>query len=118
MWKIDSDVDAIILESVGQRAKEYEYREAESRALKASGYTADAGPYLLSLINANGIGKQVAADIVIEQADAWLGALIAMSNQRLAAKVGVRSGSVESTMAAWSGFVAQLRSALGLRAIT
>lgn len=114
--QIDADVDAIYTAAIGNRGPEYEAAEFEALSYQAAGFAGDVPPSVASWVAASGMTAQAAALDIIAQGNAWRQAAQAMRAQRLQAKAGVRSGAIAPTLAAWSGFVAQMRAALGVDA--
>lgn len=114
--QIDADVDAIYTAAIGNRGPEYEAAEFEALSYQAAGFVGAVPPSVASWVAASGMTAQAAALDIIAQGSAWRQAAQAMRAQRLQAKAGVRSGAIAPTLAAWAGFVAQLRAQLGIDA--
>lgn len=111
--KIDSDVDKIYADAVGNRTTEYQTAESEATAYKAALYTGAVPSCVASWATASGLSNQAAADNILAQATAWRGAVSAIRAQRLSAKAAVNANST-TAMAAWAGFVSVIRGQLGL----
>lgn len=114
--QIDADVDAIYAAAIGNRGPEYEAAETEALAYQAAGFAGPVPPSVASWVAASGMEPEAAALDIVAQGTAWRQAAQAMRAQRLQAKAGVRSGAIAPTLAAWAGFVAQIRAALGVDA--
>lgn len=114
--QIDADVDAIYAAAIGNRGPEYEAAEADARAYQLAGFTGAVPASVASWVAASGMTPEAAALDILAQGTAWRQAAQAIRAQRLQAKAGVRSGAIAPTLAAWAGFVAQMRAALGVAA--
>lgn len=112
--KIDRDVDGIYADVIGHRATEYEAAEREALAYQAAGFTGDVPPSVASWVAASGMEAQAAALDILGEATAWRTAAQTIRAQRLLAKAGVRAGEISESMAAWGGFVQQMRLVLGV----
>ncbi|HQR97565.1 MULTISPECIES: hypothetical protein [unclassified Polaromonas] len=62
---------------------EYTKREDAARAFKAGGYAGDAGSWVTAFATNAGLTSQVAADLIIQQADQLRGALELLAAQRM-----------------------------------
>lgn len=114
LLQIDRDVDGIYADVIGHRATEYEAAERDALAYQAAGFTGDVPPSVASWVDASGMDAEAAALDILSEADAWRTAAQQIRAQRLLAKAGVRAGEVSESMAAWGGFVQQMRLALGV----
>ncbi|MGQ3227034.1 MAG: hypothetical protein ACT6UU_24210 [Hydrogenophaga sp.] len=114
LLKIDRDVDEIYAAVIGHRATEYEAAERHALEFQAAGFTGDVPPSVASWVAASGMEAEAAALDILAEADAWRGAQQQIRAQRLLAKAGVRAGETSESMAAWGGFVQQMRLALGV----
>lgn len=117
-----ADIDAIVRAAVGERAKEYERREAAARAYVAAGYTGDVPDRVAVWAQYNPTMQQQtpkwAADNIIGRADALLAAQDAMGDQRFVSQYAMRAAStlaeLDAAVAGWNGFITALRAQLGL----
>lgn len=112
--RIDQDADAIVRDVIGDRGEEYRQAEADALAFQAAGFTGPAPASVAVWAQASGMTEQAAAEDVLAQAAAWRAALLAIRQSRLTAKAGVRAGTVDDALAAWSTFVAGIRLQLGV----
>lgn len=112
--QIDRDVDGIYADVIGYRGTEYEAAEREALAYQAAGFTGEVPASVASWVAASGMTAEAAALDILGEATAWRTAAQQIRAQRLLAKAGVRAGNVSETMAAWGGFVQQMRLALGV----
>ncbi len=95
---IDSTVDAIYAQAVGNRTEEYKAAEADAIAFKDSGYTDTAGTYITGWAQIKGWSDQQACDDILYQANAWRTASIVMRQQRLSLKEAARLATDEQTL--------------------
>jgi len=112
--QIDRDVDGIYADVIGYRATEYEAAERDALAYQAAGFTGEVPPSVASWVAASGMDAEAAALDILGEAAAWRAASQQIRAQRLLAKAGVRAGDLSESMAAWGGFVQQMRLALGV----
>lgn len=112
--QIDVDVDRIYADVIGYRSTEYEAAERDALAYQEAGFTGDVPPSVASWVTASGMDPEAAALDILDEAQAWRAAAQEIRAQRLLAKAGVRQGETAETMAAWGGFVQQMRLALGV----
>ena len=115
---IDQDADAIVRDTIGDRAEEYRQAEADTLAYQAAGFEGTAPASVAVWAQASGLGNQAAAQSILEQAAAWRGALLAIRQNRLQAKADVGAATGEQGIAdaleLWAGFVATIRGQLGV----
>ena len=111
--KIDDDVDVIYAQAVGNRSLEYTTAEQQAQAYKDAGYTGTVPPFVASWVTASGLTATNAANNILAQAVSWRGAVEAIRANRLQAKANINAG-VLTAMTQWNGFVAVIRSQLGL----
>ena len=114
--KVDADVDAIYAAAIGNRATEYSEAELQANTFKDAAYSGTVPPYVASWLASNTKGLTTAAqaaDDIITQANAWRGAATSIRTNRLLAKKNL-ANDVSTAMAQWNGFVAAIRSALGV----
>ena len=111
---IDQDTDAIYRDAIGLRAPEYEATEREAIAFQAASFEGDPPRTISAWMQASGMTAQDATLDILAQAATWRSAVLQIRTHRLQAKAGVRAGQVEEAMAAWAGFVAQIRADLEL----
>jgi hypothetical protein len=121
--RIDADVDAITSAVVGSRAVEYTEAETQARAYQQAGYSGPVPSMVGAWVAAKAIEgatwtSQQAADDILATAAAWRGAVDLIRSNRLNAKAYVRTATnqagLDTAMAQWSGFVAAVRSQLGI----
>jgi hypothetical protein len=116
--RIDADADAIYGAVLGNRGEEYKAAEADARAFQAAGYADDVPAGVASWVAASGMSAQGAADDILATAEAWRGAMAQIRANRLARKKAVEAAAdqagIDAAMAAWAGFVAATREALGV----
>jgi hypothetical protein len=116
--QIDADTDAIYGACIGNRATEYKLAEEQAQAFKDAGYMGTAPASVASWAAAKGWMDAQAAIDILDTASQWLDAQAAIRATRLACKEQARAAQdhagVEAALAAWAGFVAAMRAALGL----
>lgn len=107
--RIDADVNALYADVVGPRAPEYDLAERDAQAWVDAGHTGTAPAAVASWAAASGQSEADAAADILSKAAAWREAMAQVRAQRLAAKAGVRAGSVDGALADWSAFIAAMR---------
>lgn len=116
--RVDTDVDAIMRDCIGERATEYQRAESQARAYKAASYSGTVPTTVRVWAETKLWTNQQAADDIIAQADAWIGAQDAIRENRLKTKEAYRISTTEaqlnSVKASWGGFVSYIRNALGV----
>ena len=116
--KVDTDVDAIYDAAVGNRGPEYDQASLDANAFKAASYGGTIPSSVSSWATAKGWSAQVAADDIIAAAARLAAARDAIRAQRLLrkeqAKATTDSTALETVSAQWVGFVAAVRSQLGV----
>jgi hypothetical protein len=120
--KCYTDVDSIYVDAVGNRTEEYKDAEVEARAFAAAGYTGTASDYVHGYTLHNPTGEvqtdQWAANQIIQRADAFANAKLAMRNQRFASQSAMRAATtpaeLTSAVDVWSNFISNLRTQLGI----
>lgn len=116
--QIDADTDSIYGAVLGNRAQEYIEAEAGAKEYVAAGYTGTVPACVQCWATAKGWTATQAADDILATATAWRSAQVQIRAQRLAAKEAVRTATntagVATTLTTWAGFVATIRSQLGL----
>ncbi|MDY0965432.1 hypothetical protein [Massilia sp. CFBP9026] len=117
-----SDVDAVTFAAVGNRAEEYKDAEAAARAFAAAGYVGDVDVGVASYAQFNPTGQeqnlQWAADQIIQRADVFAQAKLAMRTERFAHQAAMRSAAnadeLGAAVSAWDAFIAATRTSLGV----
>lgn len=116
------DVDAIYDDAIGRRATEYKEAEEAARAFASAGFTGSVSVYVSSFAQYNPTGSvqtnQWSAEQIIARADAFLLAQSAMRTMRFARQAQMQAAedlaALAAAVAAWGGFILNLRSQLGL----
>jgi hypothetical protein len=115
---IDADADAIVRDTIGDRAEEYRQAEADALAYQAAGFEGTAPASVAAWAQASGMGNPAAAENILAQAAAWRGALLAIRQHRLGTKAAVAAATGEQGIAdaleLWAGFVQAMRAQLGV----
>lgn len=118
LLRIDADVDAIYVATLSNRAEEYSLAETEAKAFISAGYTGTAPASVSSWATAKAWTTRQAADDIAATAAAWRNAQSAIRAARLARKEQARTAAdaaaLATVLAAWAGFVAAVRTQLGL----
>lgn len=116
--KIDQDTDAIIRDVIGERGNEYKLAEEEAKSFKAAGYAGTVPASVKSWADAKGWTATVACDDILATAAGWLNAQSSIRSNRLARKEEARKATtaagVDTALASWATFVAQVRTSLGV----
>lgn len=116
--KIDSDVDSIYGSVLGNRSNEYAQANADAQFFKSAGYAGTVPGSVQSWATAKSWTATQAADDILTTAAQWVGAQSAIRAARLLRKEQVRNApdaaTINTTMAAWAGFVAYIRGQLGI----
>ena len=116
--QIDTDADALIRAVIGERASQYEGAEKESLAYKAAGYTGTVPPKVQAWATAKNQTATWAADSQIATAEGWRNAENSLYAKRLllkeTARAALDAAELDSIKAQWSGFVAGLKTSLGV----
>lgn len=115
LLEIDADTDAIYRAVQGERATEYLLAESDAKAYVAGGYTGTVPDSVASWAAATGNTNTWAADDIVATANAWRGAQSSIRATRLMCKEQARTlPDLGPVAAAWRGFVATIRQALGV----
>ena len=113
--QIDADTDAIYRAVQGDRAMEYLQAEAEAKQYKKDGYTGTVPDSVASWASAKGQTATWATDDILTTATAWRGAQSSIRATRLTLKEQARTANDMAPIAAqWAGFVAAIKTALGV----
>lgn len=116
--QIDIDVDAIYAAAVGNRGPEYDQAALDAQSYAAAGYAGTVPASVASWATAKGWTAQAAADDILLAAGRLAAARDAIRAQRLLRKEQARNASDDAALAAvagaWSGFVATIRTQLGV----
>lgn len=117
--QIDEDVDAIYGVVIGNRQAEYEGAEKDAHAFKEANYPDEEVPSSVqSWATAKNWTPTEAADDILAVATAWRTAAATIRAQRLLRKEQLRTaedqGDVNLVLAQWNGFVAAVKSQLGI----
>ncbi len=93
--QVDEAADQARLAVIGDplRAIEYQVTEQEAKAFAQSGYEGEAPPTVQAWMDAAGLEAKAAADSILTEAAAWMGALYAIRAARLKAKQAVRKAA-------------------------
>ena len=115
LLEIDADTDAIYRAVQGERATEYLLAESDAKSYKAAGYTGTVPDSVASWASAKGQTATWAADDILTTATGWRQAQASIRATRLACKEQARTlPDLGPVAAAWRGFVATIRQALGV----
>lgn len=116
--RIDGDTDSLIRDVIGHRGNEYKLADEQARAFKSAGYIGTVPGSVQSWTTAKGWTATQAADDIIAVADNWLSAQASIRSNRLSCKEDARKATtaagVDTALAAWATFVAQIRTSLGV----
>lgn len=114
---VDRDVDQIYGATIGNRATEYTLAESEARAYISANYTGPVPVTVQEWADVKGWTTRQAADDVVNAANTWRTAQLAIRKQRLSIKDQIRNASqpavLDTTMSEWSQFVAYIATQLG-----
>ena len=115
--RIDSDADVIYSAALGNRATEYQQAEEQAKSYQDAGYTGAVPAYVQTWATATGKTAQWAADNIVDTAEAWRNAQIAIRGKRLAlkekAKAAMTHVELDAIQAEWAGFVTYIKGVLG-----
>ena len=120
---IDADVDAITAQVIGNRGVEYVEAETQALAYQTAGYTGTVPSMVQAWVAAQAIEGVTwtatqAADDILATAAAWRAAVDVIRTNRLNAKAYVRIAvddeDLAVAMGTWAGFLAAIRSQLGI----
>ncbi len=95
---IDSTVDSIYSQAVGNRTEEYKAAEAEAIAFKDSNYTSTASRLISDYAEIKGWSDQQACDDILYQANAWRAAIAEIRKARLSLKEATRAATDEQQL--------------------
>jgi len=116
--RIDSDVDGIYRDVIGNRGPEYDRAARDAYAYRAAGYNGPVPQYVATAVPSDAPDARAACDDIIAAAEGWEAAALAMRSTRLTAKGSLRAAStpaeLEAITSGWSAFVGYLRSQLGV----
>lgn len=114
----DNECDDIYFTVMGFRDIEYINAEAQAIAYQAAGYTGTIPPLVAAYASGAGISAQAATEYTLALAAAWRPAMKAIRAYRTAAKTetiaATNEQELDAAKAAWAGFVASIRSQLGV----
>lgn len=112
------DINAMVWDAVGNMTEEYKDAEVEARAFKAGGYLGEVPGMVAPYANKESQTATWATDDIIARADAFAYAKKAMRTHRMARQkemnVALTLAQLDAAVAAWDGFITQLRAQLGL----
>jgi hypothetical protein len=115
---IDTAVDAIYAQAIGERQFEYTEAERQAQAYKDAGYTGAVPGFVASWVSASGLSAQAAADNILAHGAAWRVAAGSMRGARLGHKAQAAAAQSQAALnavrASWAATIAQIRTALGL----
>jgi hypothetical protein len=116
--KIRADASKIVGDVIGNLGNEYVLAKTDADAFKAAAYLGTVPASVASWAAAKGWTAQQACDDILTAAANWLGAQNAIRSSRLAraeaAKVCTTQAQLDTIAAQWAGFVAAIRSQLGV----
>ncbi len=116
--QIDSDVDAIYGQVVGNRAEEYRLAEDQATAFIAANYTGTVPSSVKSWADAKGWTAEMAANDIAQTAAQWRYAQALIRSNRLQRKEQLRTAidfnAVNTVMAFWNGFLGAVKGQLGV----
>tara|TARA_R110000737_G_scaffold353327_1_gene404203 strand:- start:3967 stop:4689 length:723 start_codon:yes stop_codon:yes gene_type:complete len=112
--KFESDTDNLIKQVVGNRAQEYALAEEEAISFKAAGYPSNDVPSSISSdAIANGRTNQNACDLILQMANNWRTAQMALRSNRLLSKAQAKAAidvpSLNIIKQTWDTFIASLK---------
>lgn len=114
--QIDADTDAIYRAVQGDRAMEYLQAEADAKVYKAAGYTGTVPDSVASWASAKAQTATWATDDILATATGWRQAQSSIRATRLTCKEQARTATNVAPIAAqWIGFVAAIKTALGVQ---
>lgn len=125
---VDEGVDKVYADVIGNRAQEYVVAEEEARDYLAAVADRDADPdddtelfvpdSVQADVDATGRTPEAAATLIVNMADAWHAARVALRRHRLAFKSrGLQAGTSQDLAGIaeeWSVVLASIRSSLGV----
>lgn len=116
--KIKADANKIVGDTVGNLSNEYTQAKADADAYKGAGYTGAVPSSVSSWATAKGWTATQACDDILGAAANWQGAQAAIRSNRLArteaGKACTTQAQLDTVTAQWAGFVAAIRSQLGV----
>lgn len=115
---VDTDVDRIYRDALGDRGPEYTLAEQEAKAYKAAGYSGTVPESVQAWADAKGQTATWATDDIVTQATQWRSAQSAMRTKRLAEKEAGRAATtlvqLDLVRARWDAFVTYIRGLLSI----
>jgi hypothetical protein len=116
--RIRTEASAIVADTVGALSNEYAQAKLDADAFKAASYIGPVPSSVSSWATAKGWTSMQACDDILLAAANWVGAQAAIRSNRLAraeaAKACTTQAQLNTVAAQWAGFVAAIRSQLGV----
>lgn len=116
--KIDADTDALIVQVIGQRGLEYLEAEKQALAYIAANYAGAVPEFVQSWATAKNQTPTWAANSIADTASGWRSAQAMMRDSRLQHKENARNAAdtaaLNGVAVSWTGFVAAIKSQLGI----
>lgn len=109
LTQVDIDTDTLYQQTLGNMGSEYEATEAQARAYQASDWQDSPGALITVWAQVKGWTNQQAAEDILQEANRWRAAQLAIRAARLQAKVSLRNAhtkeDIDLAYATWQGFM-------------
>lgn len=116
LTQVDTDTDTLYQQTLGNMGSEYEATEVQARAYQASDWQDSPGALITVWAQVKGWTNQQAAEDILQEADRWRAAQLAIRAARLQAKESLRNAhtkeDIDLAYATWQGFMGTVESLL------
>ena len=109
LTQVDIDTDTLYQQTLGNKGSEYEAAEVQARAYQASDWQDSPGALITVWAQVKGWTNQQAAEDILQEANRWRAAQLAIRVARLQAKESLRNAhtkeDIDLAYATWQGFM-------------
>lgn len=114
LLEIDNKAGLVVKDVVGERTEEYRQTEDDATAWKNSGYLGEVPDTVAVWAEVSKTDPKSACLYILEQAQQWRDALVAIRSARLKAKARAQDGEIKEALQDWNAFENQIRESLGV----
>ena len=114
LLEIDNKAGLVVKDVVGERTEEYRQTEDDATAWKSSGYLGAVPATVAVWAEVSKTDPKSACLYILEQAQQWRDALVAIRSARLKAKARAQDGEIKEALQDWNTFENQIRESLGV----
>ena len=109
LTQVDIDTDTLYQQTLGNKGSEYEATEAQARTYQASDWQDSPGALITVWAQVKGWTNQQAAEDILQEANRWRAAQLAIRAARLQAKESLHNAhtkeDIDLAYATWQGFM-------------